>query len=483
MAGLGNFRYNTSGFGNQDTTAIHAAAVEAHGKALAAQAAAQGSVGAAAQNKIGTIGGAQANAVGSANAAMYSGLGNAYAGMYGGLGTAEAGRYSGLAGLAGAMSQDNSNRYGAYAAAEGSRQTAMANEAIGRYGANAQAEVARQTALGNLGSAALGAYGSTANQALQAWTQNQQAYNQALAQMQGAGQNALSAYGVSRNQGLGQLATAYGDAGGRLGAAGAVGDLTASFGGDFGSGGAPGSTMNAYDPYGVAASGSYGAGGGGFSGAVNRSSNNSSIPGVADQTFAGLGGVGQSLMAGDVTAQLGSQYDRSMDDLNAQHYSSRMMPAQMQQQTFGDLLTMGNQYIAPTMAGMDQYYANANVGRPDFSAGMNQFYGNMAQVRPDYSGILEPLTQKTTFTAPKFGAAPTIQSLFGNESVGLSGVMDGHVNQEAARYKPPVAPAKPKPSATSKTQQQWADYTYERTGRKLAPGSAALQSYIKRFSS
>lgn len=356
---------------------------------------------------LGAVGAAQATATGNATAARYNAQGNAQAGMYGGMGQAEAGRFGALAGLAGAMAQDNANRYGAYAAAEGNRQNAMANEASSRYSSAAMAEAARQTALGNLGSASIGAYGSTANQALQAWAQNQQAYNQALAQMQGAGQSAMSSYGQSRNAALGNLAAAYGGAGGSLGGASAAGDVASSLGS------APNS-FTASNPYGTVASGAYGS-----TPAVNNTG--SLVPGIANQTFSGLGGVGQNLMAQDVTGSLNNQYDRSMNDLNAQHYSSREMPAQMQRMTFADLLTMGDQYIAPTMAGMDQYYANANMNRPDFAGGMNQFYGNMAQVRPDYSGILTPLTVPTKFDKPSLGSNPTAASLFGDALAGVGG--------------------------------------------------------------
>jgi hypothetical protein len=428
---LGRFQYQTGPM-TQPQATVHAAALGAHGQAGAAQATAAGMQGAAArsaegdwlsseQMARGNVGAAQAGAVGQAAAGYYGGMGNAYAGMYGGMGQAEAGRFGALAGLAGAMSNDNANRYGAYAAAEGNRQNAMANEASSRYSSGAMAEAARQTALGNLGSASIGAYGSTANQALQAWAQNQTAYNQALSQMQGAGQNAMSSYGQSRNAALGNLAAAYGDAGGRLGSASAVSDLSASFGGDFGGGGG-GSSFTGTNPYGTVAAGSYGAtpeaGGGGFFGNINRSSENSAVPGVADATFGGLSGVGQNLMAQDVTGSLNDQYGRSMNDLNAQHYSSREMPAQMQRMTFADLLTMGDQYINPVNQGMDQYYANANMNRPDFAGGMNQFYGNMAQVRPDYSGVLNPLTQQSQFDKPSFGRSPTLGGMFGSDAMG-----------------------------------------------------------------
>ena len=350
--------------------------------------------------------GQMAGAFGTIGAAAEQAKGNVGAARESARGTSEAGRFGALGGLAQAMAQDNANRYGAYAAAEGNRQTAMANEAGARYGSYGMAEAARQTALGNLGSAALGAYGSNANQAMQAWSQNQQAYNNALAQMQGSSQSAMSGLGQSRNAALGQLGSAYSSAGTGLGAASAVGDLSASFGGDFGGG------FNAYDPTGTVASGNLG--GGGFYGNVDRSSSSSTTPGMADATFGGLSSVGQNLMAGDITGALMDNANQGLDSLNAQHSTSRMMPSQMQGQTFADLLTMGDQYIAPTMAGMNEFYANTNYNRPDFASGMNQFYGAMDSFQPDYSGVLDPLTRPTRFSTPSLGAAPTAQSLFGD---------------------------------------------------------------------
>jgi hypothetical protein len=339
-----------------------------------------------------------AGAFGTIGAAAEQAKGNVGAARESARGTSEAGRFGALGGLAQAMAQDNANRYGAYAAAEGNRQTAMANEAGSRYGAYGMAEAARQTALGNLGSAALGAYGSNANQAMQAWSQNQQAYNNALAQMQGSSQSAMSGLGQSRNAALGQLGSAYSSAGTGLGAASAVGDLSASFGGDFGGG------FNAYDPTGTVASGNLG--GGGFYGNVDRSSSSSTTPGMADATFGGLASVGQNLMAGDIAGALQDDANQGLDSLNAQHYTSRMMPSQMQRQTFADLLTMGDQYIAPTMAGMNEFYANSNANRPDFSSGMNQFYGEMDSFQPDYSGVLNALNRSGAASGGSATSAP-----------------------------------------------------------------------------
>lgn len=410
---LGNRNFQTRNMGPNDV-AVHQQYLKSQGDAAAARHTAAGVSSAAARNAEGDALAAEQAARGSVGAAQAGAVGTAAAGYFGGMGQAEAGRFGALGGLGGAMSQEASNRFGAYSAAEASRQAAMANAAIGRGSSAAMAEVARQTALGNLGSASIGAYGSNANQAMQAFAQNQTAYNQAMAQMQGAGQNAMSSYGQSRNAGLGSLANAYGDAGGRLGAASAVSDMNASFGGDFGGGGG-GSSFTGTNPTGTVAAGSYGAtpSGGGFFGNVNRSSENSAVPGVADATFAGLGGVGQSLMAQDITGLMDQQYDRSMNDLNAQHYSSRSMPAQMQRQTFGDLLTMNDQFINPVNQGMNQFYGNAEMNTPDFAGGMDQFYENMAGERADYSGILDALRQPASV-----GRQPTMSGMFGQDAMG-----------------------------------------------------------------
>jgi hypothetical protein len=213
---------------------------------------------------------------------------------------------------------------------------------------------------------------------MQAWSQNQQAYNNALAQMQGSSQSAMSGLGQSRNAALAGLGGAY--------AASGIGSSLGSSG-DF----------NAFDPTGTVASGNY-------SPPVNQS-----YPSTA-----GIDSVRQDLMASDITGALMDNANQGLASLNDQHYTSRMMPSQMQGQTFADLLTMGDQYIAPTMAGMNEFYANTNYNRPDFASGMNQFYGAMDSFQPDYSGVLDPLTRPTRFSTPSLGAAPTAQSLFGD---------------------------------------------------------------------
>ena len=395
----------------------------------------------------------KARADGAIGAASATASGQRGAAREAAFGTAEAGRYGALGGLATARANDNANRYGAYATAEGNRQTAMANEAGSRLSAYGVAEAARQTALGNLGSSALGAYGSAANQALQAWAQNQQAYNNALASMQTSSQNAMSGLGQSRNSALGQLGASYTGAGVGLGGASAASDLSGSLGTSF----------NASSPSGTVASGSVSGGGGGGGAA---------IPGLASQTFAGLGQVGQGLMAGDIRDSLAANANRGLDDLNAQHYSSRLMPAQMQGQTFADLLTMGDQYVAPTMQGMSEFYANANFNRPDFAAGMNQFYDSMAAVQPDDSDILDILRTPTANTSAPTWMAPPAPAPMTSQTPRPRGqtMMPG-----MASVRPTATPR----SRVSPQEQQ--ELVRSRTGMNYMPGTKTLDDWYRRL--
>lgn len=270
---------------------------------------------------------------------------------------------SGLTGLSqGLVGLGNSyaNNYGSYAGALGSIAQAQANNESNQYGSRAMAEAARQGALGTMGAAALGAYGSAANSGMSAWAQNQMAYNKSLSEMQQANQQGLSNLGVSRNAALGNLASAYADAGGKLGAAGAVGDLNFSFG-DGGAGGG----FNATGTGGDIASGSFGSGGGLY-GNLTRTSNNSMVPGISDRTFGGLQDTRTSLMAGDVMDALKRDADLGRDRLDAQHYSSRGMPSQMMDQALAGLLTMSREGYGESGRGMDQFYDSvAELDRAD----------------------------------------------------------------------------------------------------------------------
>lgn len=398
---------------------VYAANAAASGARDSARMKSQGDILSAETAGRALVGGEQAGAIGDALSAFYGGLGNAYSGMYGGMGQAEGSRYGALAGLAGAMSQDAANRYGAYSAAEASRQQAMANEASNRYAANAMAEAARQTTLGNLGSASIGAYGSAAGQAMQAWALNQQAYNQAMGSALAANQQAASQYGIGRNSALATLGTAAADAGGRLGAASAIGNLSAEFGGDFGGGGgSSGGGFSVGGPDGQLATGSYGGAevgstDGGFYGRINRSNETSSVPGVLDRTFGSIDATRDAIMSGGPPRL-------NTEALSGQHSSSRRMPMEMQRNAFENLQALGDQYLEPVSLGMDQYYYNSNLNRPDFSSGMNQFYDAMGRAQTDYGGVLGSLATPTVMEAPDFGPAPTLSGVFGDEAMGRS---------------------------------------------------------------
>lgn len=294
----------------------------------------------------------------------FGALGNMFAGIPAARATGFSGLSQGLAGLGSAYASN----YGAYASGLGNVAQAQANNESNRYGSRAMAEAARQSALGSLGTAALGAYGSAANSALAAWAQNQMAYNKSLSEMQQANQQGLSNYGVSRNQALAGLAGAYGDAGGRLGAASAVGDVSATFG----DGGYGGTGFDASGATGGIASGSYGSPSGGFYGSVSRTSDNSAVPGIAAQTFGGLESARGSMMASDITDALTRDSDLGREQLDRQHYSSRAMPSQMMNQTLGGLMALSRDGYGSSGMGMNQFYdalerSEAQAGRPDYS--------------------------------------------------------------------------------------------------------------------
>jgi hypothetical protein len=272
--------------------------------------------------------------------------------ILGGIAPAQASGFTGFSqGLAG-LGNAYATNYGSYASGLGSIAQAQANNESNKYGSRAMAEAARQSALGTIGSAALGAYGSAANSAMSAWAQNQMAYNKSLSEMQQANQQGMSNYGVSRNQALAGLAGAYGDAGGKLGAASAVGDVSATFG----DGGYNASGFNASGTSSPIASGSYGNPGGGFYGSISRTGNNSAVPGIATQTFGGLDRTRDSMMAGDITAALTRDADLGRIQLDGQHYSSRGMPSQMMDQALGGLLTMSRDGYGSSGLGMNQFY-------------------------------------------------------------------------------------------------------------------------------
>ena len=266
--------------------------------------------------------------------------------------------------------------YKSYSGGLGNVATAMANERGNLYGANAMAEAARQGAVSNIGSAALGAFGGIGNSALAAWATNQTAYNKALSDMHTANQAAMSNYGQSRNAALGQLGGAYAQTASGLGAAGRRDSVSADLGGLFGGGGGfGGDGFTASGPGGTIASGSYGGGGltggggaGGFG--INRSSDNPYIPGLANAAFGGLGGLSKNLMDWDLPNRMDRRADQGAMQLDAQHYSSRMMPSQMMGQALSGLMALGGQAYGNSSMGMDQFYGNQQRAGDQFMTGV-----------------------------------------------------------------------------------------------------------------
>jgi hypothetical protein len=287
------------------------------------------------------------------------------------------------------------NNYGAYSAGLSSLAQAKANERSNWYGANAMAEAARQGTMGNIGSSMLGAYGGIGNSALAAWAQNQTAYNKAASEMHTANQMGMSQYGQSRNSALGQLGSAYGDVSRGLGGAAAVGDLSANFGGSFGGGGGGGSGFSASGPGGGIASGSFGGGGGGggdgFFGSINRRTDNSMLPGVASGVFGGMGGVNSSLMDKDLPNRLDRGADLGRQQIDDQHYSSRMMPSMMMGQAAGDIANLGGMGIGASMAGMNQFYGAQTDprNRANFDGVLSGLNSGFNSTRGDIRGLYD----------------------------------------------------------------------------------------------
>ncbi|NBW15498.1 MAG: hypothetical protein EBR82_46680 [Caulobacteraceae bacterium] len=340
----------------------------------AAGEAAQSAFGATGQfaNALGGIGSSYMNALGQ-QGANYANAYGAYSGGLADLGRSGAQTFGYLGQGLGQLGNSYAGAYGGYAGGLGEVAKAMAQEQAGRYTSNAGAEAARQAALGNIGTAALGSYGQAANGAFGAWAANQQAYNQALQGLGTANQTGLAQLGSSRNAALGNLGSSYADLGGRLGAASALGNLNLGF--DFGGVGG-GDGFSATGPDGEIASGSYGGGSvGGGSGYATRTSDPSQLASMGEPAYAGLTGLQSNLMAGDISGSMNRNYSNAMQQLDAQHYSSRGMPSQMLGQTLSGLLTLGQ----------DAY---GNVNR-----GMREYYGAQAdpRQRTDYSGILRQL--------------------------------------------------------------------------------------------
>lgn len=333
--------------------------------------------------------------------------------VLGGIAPAMASGFSGLSqGLAG-LGSNYANAYGSYAGALGNIAQAQANNQGTQYGSRAMAEAARQGAIGSIGSAALGAYGSNANSALSAWAQNQTAYNKSLSEMQQASQQGLSNYGSTRNAALGSLASAYADAGGRLGAAGAIGEFDFDFGGGGGGG------FNATGTSGPIASGTYGGSGGGR---LSRSGG-SALAGITDRTFAGLGDTRESLMSRDVLDAMQRDADIGRDRLDLQHYSSRGMPSQMLDQGLGGLLAMSRDAYGQSAGGMDQFYQSLS----DYEA---------QSPRANYGGILGMLQDGYQSAGDQIsGLRGDLTSGYGDFRADLGGLFDADPVQEARQAR------------------------------------------------
>lgn len=292
---------------------------------------------------IASMRGADANA-GNALGGAFAGYGNALASGYGAYGNT-------LSSLGGAFS----NNLGHFSSGLGSLSQAMANERSNLASSNAMAEAARQGSVGNIGAAALGAFGSASNAAMGAWAQNQAAYNNALANMYSANQGALSNFGQSRNNALGTAAQAYANTATGVAPAAAIGNLSATFGGDGGMFG--GSGFSAND--GGIASGSYGGGGGsgGFSGSVTRTSDGSLVPGIASSAFGGIDGARANIMDNSVLSALVNP--DGFNRLDAQHATSRNTPFTELGGILGGIRGLGQDAYSESRSGMDQFYQNA----------------------------------------------------------------------------------------------------------------------------
>jgi hypothetical protein len=173
-------------------------------------------------------------------------------------------------------------------------------------------------------------------------------------------------------------------------------------GGGFGGGG-----FSATGPGGQIASGSYGGGGmGGGGGGFSAS---------APEAYAGLAGLQQNLMAGDISGSLNSNYAQAMRQLADQHSSSRVMPSQMLGQTLSGLLTMGRDAYGQIAGGMNQFYATqnnpANRGQYGEVLGdLRRGYGSTARDINSYAGNLG--TGYQTANTNIGSVAPALQNLW-----------------------------------------------------------------------
>jgi len=295
--------------------------------------------------------------------------------------------YNSYAGGLANVGKSYADAFGAYGAGLGTMATARANENSARFGANAMAEAARQGALANVASSGLGAYGSAANSALNAWAANQQAYNRSAADMHMANQQAMGNVGVSRNNALGALGGSYGALGKAQIGADALSNLNFSMSGGGGGG------FSATGPGGPIAGGSFGGGGGGGGFNFGGSSSRSSSGGMGGAgALAGLTGLRDSVMDADIPNRIDRSSQAGRDQLDAQHYSSRMMPSDMLGQTLSGLMTLSGPAYSNSNRGMDQFYANTQPNERAYESMLGSLNQNFGGVGQQIGGVQRDMT-------------------------------------------------------------------------------------------
>lgn len=353
-------------------------------------------------------------------------------GQIGAVAAAQPGIFAGALGDAyGTYGNNLGSMFNTYGGALGNLGTAAANERGNLYGANAMMEAARMGALGNIGTAGLGAFGSASNAAQNAWAQNQNAYNQALSGMHGSNQSAVSQLGQSRNAALGQAAMAGAQVGSSSSRSGSNVNLNMGMGG-MGSMGGGGMGFRAGSPSGNIASGSYGGMGGGFGGGFGFGGGSGGSSNSMSQSQMGDRGLIGSAMGGinDPSYLNAAQFNArdGLNRLDSQHYSSRAMPGEMLNATYGGLRGMMGDLFGQTSRAADQYYGNTNRA---FDAGMNQTSGILRNLTSGYDSGRRDLGAGLSSTAGAManyyntGVMPLINQMTG-------GGMDPQARRQAA---------------------------------------------------
>lgn len=287
-----------------------------------------------------------------------------------------------------AQAAANASRYGSYASGLGNIAQAYANAEGGRSASLGMAEAARQGALGNIGSAALGAFGGAANNALGAWAANQTAYNKAASDMHVANQQGLSQVGSTRNAALAGLGQSYADMAGRMAGANAISGLSFD--------------MSADPSGGFSASGS-------SNSSTGPAAPNAFLADISKQGFGGINSLRDSIMAGDVLSGLNSQAQQGRNQLDKQHYSSRMMPSQMLEQTRSGLTQFANDAYGNSAMGMNQFYENSpRVGFSRYQSLLDALTGGgTATDRPvDDPAFANQAPPRPAFSRPNFSVLP-----------------------------------------------------------------------------